>query len=1466
MNQAIDIMKKLLALKALFPVVLLAWLWAGASPDAQAANGQCRWEGGPGADGGHSYCAMEDCIGTGGFAQCSRAEGAARSSSQEPHLGPDKWVYGACDHFAPHMANIALWCVSAGGNWEGSQTGCTGLAPGIFSGGASSNADGQTSSIAQRWADGKFGSDCSATVVSDTGWGATLPPSTLCYSGGNANESGILVRSHRKKTYQSTGPSCSGTLSISFLKSRSVQCPAGYKTRLGAEPGAECYIPASACCVKGNPTSPINGAKTQQEVDYRGASGTGLEFTRYYNSAGFYRPTLLTTTAPSNTDMDGSDFWIHSYDRRLYLVSGNAQVIAINRRQDGLVKSFDSAGREQANVNGAAARLVAVPGAGWDLTLADHSVERYDPAGRLASITTRTGLTTTLTYTAEKLTSVTGPFGHALQFAYNADGLLFALTLPGGEVIRYEYDNWKRLVAVDYPARATRSYGYADREHGWLLTSIADDGVGFATYTYDASGRVISSEHAGGAGRHQFEYLASGTIVTDDSGLPAIYTLQNVSGVHRVSGVSQPCADCGPAASTAYDSNGNISATTDFNGVQTLHLYDPVRNLETWRTEAAGTSVERVVTTSWHPAFRSPAQIDEPGRRTSFTYDLQGNLLTRTVTDTATGDSRTWTNTYNSLGQLLTEDGPRDVNDVTTYTYHSCSAGSACGQIATVTNAAGHVTNYLTYNAHGSPLTIADPNGQTTTLAYDVANRLLSRTAGSETTTFEYWPNGPLRKVTGPDGTSTEYQYDAAQRLIGIEDQEGNRIAYTLDAAGNRTREDVYDPSDVLVSTRSARFNALGRKTQDIGAGGQTTVFEYDPAGSLLSTTDPLNRVTLGFYDELRRLSAQVDPVGQSTQFTYSPVGDLASVIDPRQLQTHYALDAFGGVTQLTSPDTGVSTTAFDESGLVAETIDARGRSADYSHDALGRATAIAYGDQTVMFGYDTGPNAIGRRSQATNAASSLAWSYDSQGRVTRKSQIVGAEVRVTSYIYDAVGRLASLTTPSGQLFEYQYANGRLDGIRVNGTQLVSGILYAPFGATRGWQWGNGTYTVREYDLDGRITTIDSAGLANYFYAADGTIQSITDESLPPSSSGTSSLDIAIFGNSNRLESVMELTSRSYTYDAAGNTLADGLRSFAYDDAGRMISATRDGVTTLYSYNALGQRVRKANQGTVEYFVYDESGHLLGAYGPNGVLVEELVWLGDIPIATVRASETGGIGFFYIHTDHLNTPTRITRHTDNAVMWRWDRDPYGNGAPNEDAEGNGRFVFFNLRFPGQQFDPETGLHYNYFRDYDPAVGRYVESDPIGLDGGRNTYAYVLGDPIGSYDALGLKRCEGKWIKFGDHVPELPTPRGNIPLWTCTCYWMCIGCKDSEVMWDGNKYNLPSSKGVTYVDHSGNRPPNVGTGGIGAPKPPTPPAPNGPRGGSSGAMGGAYACMCPKPGSETGCNMCHRGSILPDYIK
>src|SRR5262249_38412092 len=160
--------------------------------------------------------------------------------------------------------------------------------------------------------------------------------------------------------------------------------------------------------------------------------------------------------------------------------------------------------------------------------------------------------------------------------------------------------------------------------------------------------------------------------------------------------------------------------------------------------------------------------------------------------------------------------------------------------------------------------------------------------------------------------------------------------------------------------------------------------------------------------------------------------------------------------------------------GNLEQSTDARSKSADYTYDAAGRVTEIEYSDQTIQFTYDAGTNAHGRMSGFSDGSGSTQYTYDAMGRVTSKSQTVGSVTRAVGYGFNASGQLTSTTTPSGQVIHYTYANNRIASITVNSTLLLSNVLYAPFGPTRGWEWGNGSLTVREYDSDGQLTTIDS--------------------------------------------------------------------------------------------------------------------------------------------------------------------------------------------------------------------------------------------------------------------------------------------------------------------------------------------------------------------------------------------------------
>jgi len=162
-----------------------------------------------------------------------------------------------------------------------------------------------------------------------------------------------------------------------------------------------------------------------------------------------------------------------------------------------------------------------------------------------------------------------------------------------------------------------------------------------------------------------------------------------------------------------------------------------------------------------------------------------------------------------------------------------------------------------------------------------------------------------------------------------------------------------------------------------------------------------------------------------------------------------------------------------------------------------------------------------------------------------------------------------------------------------------------------------------------------------------------------------------------------------------------------------------------YAYNYLGQRMAKTTSSAITHFVYDRGGHLLAeSNGATGAAQTEYVWLDDMPLALVTNAN-----LYFIHPDHLNTPQKATDASQN-LAWDAVLRPFGQ------TEQQTFPSLTNLRFPGQFFDAETGLHQNWFRDYDPTIGRYVQSDPIGLSGGLDTYAYANGNPARYSDSRG----------------------------------------------------------------------------------------------------------------------------------
>ena len=605
------------------------------------------------------------------------------------------------------------------------------------------------------------------------------------------------------------------------------------------------------------------------------------------------------------------------------------------------------------------------------------------------------------------------------------------------------------------------------------------------------------------------------------------------------------------------------------------------------------------------------------------------------------------------------------------------------------------------------------------------------------------------------------------------------------------------------------------------------TTYEYDAQGNRTKVTQgagALNLQTTTTFDKLGRLKDATDPKNGKTQFQYDGGDRTTQVTDPRNLVTQYPRNGLGDTTQLISPDTGQSTYTYDEAGNVLTRTDSRGVTETYTYDAVGRLTQVVYSQagqtpQTVSWSYSlTGAdyaNSIGRLSRTDHPGGSSRFKYDAQGRVTQAVQTVNAAagansapiVTTVKYGY-TLGKLTSITYPSGRKLTLVYTNGQVTGLSLapdeagTAAPLLSQIQWEPFGGVSSWNWnmagGGQVPHQRFFDQSGRIVryrlgdvfrdvTYDAAnriisythlsandGIAqpsldqNFGYDENGRLTQVTTVAsswaitYDPSGNRTG---VSLNGSpsvyttgatSNRLASITN-PARSFQYDNAGNTTSDSPNYTAtYGLSESLASITKAGVTGTYTYDADKRRIRKvtsAGASSTIIFVYGLNGELLGEYDQAGQALREYVWLDNIHVAMFMPDPVNPSGaplVFYIHADHLNAP-RLVVDMNNTTRWRWFAEPFGTTAPEVNPSGLGVFAQ-NLRFPGQYADAETGLSYNYRRLYDSSTGRYTQSDPIGLAGGVGTFTYVAGNPLDKVDPEGLQSTDNP---FGPLIPADP---------------------------------------------------------------------------------------------------------------
>lgn len=1061
-------------------------------------------------------------------------------------------------------------------------------------------------------------------------------------------------------------------------------------------------------------------------------------------------------------------------------------------------------------------------------------------AGLLIAVADPQGRVLNLHYDASsRLTQVIDPSGSTTGYAYASTGNLSKVTYSDGSSRQYLY--------------AESAYAAAPSSYPSELTGIIDEkGVRYETTTFDGTNHALTNQFAGGADKITLSYAN----YYQNGGIPASMTTplglvvtlgfaDDGAQMLKPSGANTYCgSQCNQTTkATTYDANGFPASTTDYKGTVTTTAYD-VNGLLTHKVEASGTDAQRTTSTTWDTLHRVPlteAMSNAKGivvSKATWSYNARGQVTAEcavdpgvTVTYTCGSQAHapkgirqtkyTYCDATDStqcpkVGLLLAIDGPRtDVTDVTHFAYYlttdesGCSTlGGAChrsGDLSQTTDAAAHVTSVLAYDLQGRPVRRKDANGVITDVTYTPRGWLASRTvrasaagiasAGDAVTTLMYDAVGALKSVTDADGVTLSYSYDDAHRLVDLTDAQSNHIHYTLDASGNRVKEETFDATGASRHSLTRTYNKLGQlisMTDGLGhvVFDATATGSYDANGNLVAGKDALGVARQDTYDVLDRLVTSVANINgadaatnsTTTAFTFDALDQLKSIADPDGLVTTYAFDGLRNPTGQTSPDTGIESATFDAAGNSLTHTDAKGTVATQAFDTLNRKTSTSYSDSNlnIAYHYDeansvtgcTSSFSVGRLTRLVETAVTTVYCYDNQGRVTEERQTQGAVIDTTDNVYTKAGRLAAVATPTGLVTEYgRDAIGHIATVKVTSatgvsTTIVSAATYLPFGPLATYTLGSGQTIARTYNANYQSTDVSSPVLSvhvarnavgdivalgdmagaspateTYAYDALYRLTGVNDaagkaveaytynrsgDRLSKVAPGLATGTYAYLGGSHWLTKV---GTASRTYDANGSTTGNASAGIAwgygYNGRGQLTVVQQNGTTVAtYTYNALDQRIAKAVGSATTRFAYSIEGHLLSEVGASH---RDYIWLGSTPVGAVDATAVS-----YVHADALDTP-RVLTSVNGAVQWSWPvkANPFGEVAPTGTAQ-------FNLRFPGQYFDAESQLVHNGHRAYDPTTGRYLQSDPTGLQAGSSTYGYVSGNPSHSVDPSGLE--------------------------------------------------------------------------------------------------------------------------------
>lgn len=998
---------------------------------------------------------------------------------------------------------------------------------------------------------------------------------------------------------------------------------------------------------------------------------------------------------------------------------------------------------------------------------------KYDSTGKRSGVFDHFGTQIlTYEYTGSLLTGLRDYTNRRVQYQYTGNNLTKVIDVLGNAWV-YTYDGANKFLTKTDPENRKTTVSYTANGRVASVKDTDNVGTNYA-YDYDSAKREFYVKAINAVGRvSEAWYNADGQVIRQDvngkmsSSLSIdgrTNTTKNQRGIStsyeydewdNLLKVTNPD---GSTITNRYDpAYSNLLETTNEIGVNTKYEYDAKGNLIRM-TEALAKPEQRVTEYTYDTYG---GQLVEKRRADSvtlesiitYTYDNYGNVATKTD-----AESNQTEYSYDALGNIKLRKDARGKTFATTY--------DAAGRKLTETNPLGNTISYV-YDKVGNRIRQTDPRNNVTSFNYNVRNQLIKQTdALSGITQYEYDAEGKRIKEIDPEGKTRRYEYDPDGRMVKSIDGNGNEITNTYGDVGSG-QDGLLIGVKYPTFSQTYNFNNRNRVTQAVetvsATEKRTTAFEYDAVGRQTKVTDPEAKTTFNQNDALGRPTKIIDPASGAMELSYDNRDNLISVKDSKGNITRYSYDRADRQTAEIRPGGEKTLYTYDPNGNLASVTDSKGETKKYIYDNAGRLTTETFSNvqgvvvRTNAYGYDVADNLT---SYSDDIASG-ALTYDALNRVTIEKINYGAFILSHVYTYYANGTKKSYMGPDGIEYGYTYDNND----QLQAIQLPSGAItvnsYLWFSPTK-TTYPGGLTREQSYDLLMRPKSIvvkatNQSSVMNYQFTldkADNILNKLTDhgeykysydslyrvnQSVNPTlpqenytydAVGNRLTDSQISGNwtynsNNQLLSYGKVT---LEYDVNGNTVRktdDGqVTEYVYDASNRMVAVKNGAGTTIakYSYDPFGRRILKDVGGTKTYFLYSDEG-LVGEYDATGNQIVTYGYEPESVWTTNPVFQRRNGNYYFYQNDHLGTPQKLVDATGN-IVWSMKNTAFGKAEVDLTST-----VTNNLRFPGQYFDQETGQHYNYFRDYNPAIGRYVQNDPIGLDGGLNTYVYALDNPV-----------------------------------------------------------------------------------------------------------------------------------------